>query len=337
MINRDNIIKLARTGVKTMLGYKIPMKVTQFITTRCNLNCEYCGRKNLDIGELETDEVEYYIQEFKKMGTLFWSFNGGECLLRDDLGELIRYVRGAGLKCNIVTNGILVPHRIDWLKDIDLVITSIDGPEGVQDKIRGKGVYKKNVEALDVLAKNKIKTVVVSVITNENIDKLGEVLRLVEFYGLSWDVQPVVIHKGDKEQNAKRYQFDTGRFVEAVDWIIGKKKNGAPVFGAFDYLEDMKRFPDCKANENCWAGRLFCALGPDGSIYPCGEFMGTEQYKIKPGTNDIRGAFNSIPDMSRCHDCYFSCYSEYNLILNHKIKSFFRISKNLIRRKWFWS
>ncbi|MDD5085749.1 MAG: radical SAM protein [Candidatus Omnitrophica bacterium] len=337
MIDTKSLFGAAKAIVKCYLGRRTPIKVTQYITLRCNLDCEYCGRKNISVEELSTDEVKFYIREFRKLGTLFWSFNGGECLLREDIGELINYAKEQCLKCNIVTNGVLVPRKIESLKKLDLVVTSIDGPEDVQDKIRGKGIFKKNIEALDVLARNKIKTVIVTTISNENIDKLDEVLKLAQLYGHSWDVQPVVIHRGDKEQKAKEYQFDVEKFKEAIDWIIHKKKEGAPIFSAFSYLEDMRKFPNCEANDKCWASRLFCVIGPDGSFYPCAEFVGTELYKKTLTDHDIKQTFLSLPDMWRCRNCYFSCYSEYNLLLNHKVRSGFKVLKNLLNRRWFWS
>ena len=337
MIDRKNIFELGKVFSKSMFGMKSPMKVTQYITFRCNLSCEYCGRKNLKVPELTTEEIKYYIRKFRELGTCFWSFNGGECLLREDLGELLRYVETMGMKCNIVTNGILVPKRIEWLKHLDLVITSIDGNEKIQDKIRGKGVFQKNIRALEVLAEHNIKTVVVSVITNENIESLNEIFDIVKYFGHSWDIQPVVVHKGDTHEIARNYMFDKERFVEVIDWIIAQKREEGHIFSALSYLEDMKKYPHCEANKNCWAGKLFCVVSADGSLYPCAEFVGTNAFKIKVIDKDIRRAFLAIPDMSKCRNCFFSCYSEYNLILNHKFRSFFRIARNLLQGRWFWA
>jgi MoaA/NifB/PqqE/SkfB family radical SAM enzyme len=336
MIEKKIIPGLIKTFTKSMFGYTSPMKVTHYITLRCNLNCGYCGRKNLRVPELTTEEIRNYIREFRRLGTYFWSFNGGECLLREDLGELLRFATDMGMKCNIVTNGILVPKRIDWLKNLDLVITSIDGPEPVQDKIRGKGVFEKNIKALEVLAEKSIPTVVVSVITNENVECLKSILDVVEYYGHSWDVQPVVVHRGDEKGVAGHYRFDRERFLQAIDWIIAQKKEGKPVFSAVRYLEDMKRFPHCLANENCWAGKLFCVVAPDGALHPCAEFVGTNAFRIEVTRGNIGKAFRSIPDMSRCKNCFFSCYSEYNLILNNKVRESFRIARNILQGKWFW-
>ncbi|HOK41437.1 MAG TPA: hypothetical protein PLD27_10420 [bacterium] len=97
MITLKNIPKLSISILKAILGNKIPLKVTQYITFNCNFNCAYCGRKNIKSFELTTDEMKKYIDEFKKIGTMFWSFNGGECLLRNDLGVLRDYVKQKGM------------------------------------------------------------------------------------------------------------------------------------------------------------------------------------------------------------------------------------------------
>jgi MoaA/NifB/PqqE/SkfB family radical SAM enzyme len=337
MIDISNLPRIAYSIARSVAGKRIPLKVTQYITFRCNADCIYCGRKNIESKELSTERIKRYIAEFKRMGTLFWSFNGGECLLRNDLGELLDFVKKSGLKCNLVTNGFLVPQRIEWLKNVDLIITSIDGPQAVQDAIRGPGAFDKNMKALEVLAGHGIKTVVVSVLSSENIDSLDEILKCVEQYGHSWDVQPLVVHRGDREGKAKKYFIDEKKFREAVGWIIRKKNEGAPIFSALSYLEDMKKYPHCEANKNCWASKLFCSIAPDGSLYPCAEFIGTDDAKTPVIEMDIPGAFHKLPDMSKCSRCFFSCYSEYNLLLNNKFKSALKISKNLMRGKWFWS
>jgi len=337
MLDRNNLFPVLSSMVKTTLGQRIPLKVTQYITHRCNLTCDYCGRIKVKIPELTTEEIKHYLREFRKLGTLFWSFNGGECLIRKDLGELIRYVRSLGMSCNIVTNGFFVPQHIDWIRNLNLVATSIDGPEEVQDKIRGKGAYKKNIKALEVLAKNNIRTVIVSVITKENINHLEHVLDLAEYYGHTWEAQPVVVHRSDHNNQVDRFRFDLNEFQDVIEKIIGFKKEGRPVFTSYDYLKDIKKFPNCEANMNCWSGRSFCALGADGAIFPCAEFVGTDINKIPVENGDVKKAFLSIPDMSKCNACYFSCYSEYNLLLNNKVKSSFRIAKNMMKNQWFWS
>jgi radical SAM protein with 4Fe4S-binding SPASM domain len=57
-------------------------------------------------------EIERIIRVFKDDAKIpFFSFTGGEPLLRDDLEEMIRYARRGGLQVNLITNGILASPR----------------------------------------------------------------------------------------------------------------------------------------------------------------------------------------------------------------------------------
>jgi len=74
--------------LKVLLGAKVPLRVTQYITDRCNLDCLYCRRHESGGQELTTNEVKSLMASFRKAGTLFLAFNGGEALIRDDIGDL---------------------------------------------------------------------------------------------------------------------------------------------------------------------------------------------------------------------------------------------------------
>ncbi len=68
--------------LKVILGSRVPLRVTQYITYRCNLDCLYCARHKSGEPELTTDEVKSLMTSFRKAGALFWGFNGGEALVR---------------------------------------------------------------------------------------------------------------------------------------------------------------------------------------------------------------------------------------------------------------
>lgn len=260
-----------------------PFKLTHYITTRCNLKCGYCGRRDLHFSEMTTQQVKEKINYFKKQGTLFWSFNGGEPLLREDLGELARYCKP--MRVFLMTNGTF-PERIKYM-DFDRVFVSIDGMMDIQDKIRGDGVFKKNIKTLDILQRKGIPTVIVSVISPMNQYHLEQVLELVKYYNATWDIQPLMNH-----HNKDNPDFTI--FPSRLKWL---KENKKYIFNSMDYLNYLQNPRPLK----CYAGKWFATMAPDGQVYPCVEFMGT-------GVKGMR-------DMRSCHKCHFNCYAEYNLLL----------------------
>ncbi len=101
------------------------------VTYRCNNACIFCyaGCGTHDEGcgtsgftatprsaagdrEMSLAEVKRIIRVFKEEAKIpFFSFTGGEPLLRDDLEEMIRYARGMRLEVNLISNGILATTR----------------------------------------------------------------------------------------------------------------------------------------------------------------------------------------------------------------------------------
>lgn len=336
MIKIRNIPRISLKILGAKLGKRIPLKVTQYVTYRCNYKCAFCGRRLSKSDELNTDQIKKCMSDFKKMGTEFWGFNGGEPLLREDIGELINYAKALGFKCSLSSNGYLIPQKIDQINKIDLVLISLDGPEKVHDKIRGQGAYNDVIKALEVLKQNKIKTLVVTVINKDNLNYLDQQLNIVKKYGFDWELQPIAVHREDVEKNAKVFFPDKAQLAKTVDWLLKQKKEGQPISNSVGYLEQMKWSAYAESAPDCWAGRIVCVISPDGHILPCAEVLAESKLYKSFLEVGVRKAFNSLPDMSKCRACRLSCYMEYNVALNSFTKTGLKSTLNILNRRHFW-
>ncbi|MFA5029380.1 MAG: radical SAM protein [Patescibacteria group bacterium] len=337
MIDFKNLPQVAGNILKARIGHRVPLKVTQYVTYRCNLACGFCGRRYLKTSEMATEQIKKCMDEFKKMGTIFWSFNGGEPLLRPDIGELINYSQKLGFKCSIMTNGTLIPEKIEQLKGLDLVEVSLDGPEEINDAIRGQGTFKKVIKAIEILRANNILVCIDSVINSTNLDYLDELWKISEKYGTQLEFQPVIIHSGDQEKKAAQYFPAKEKFLVAINWLIAQKRQGRKINNSFSYLEQLKSYPDLPMSLDCWASYLFCVITPDGFVAPCAVML-DEQEKFKNGLEvSFEKAFYSLPDLKKCRRCFFSCYGEYNCALNSLTKTGLKFIKNkILGSGWFW-
>ena len=122
------------------------------ITNRCTLRCKHCFVYREDTPnkpakqEMSTEEMIEEIKKLKKkyrIQRMIWM--GGEPLLRKD-------VLKEGLKLfsqnTITTNGTL--PLINLGPDIKWVV-SLDGPEDINDEVRGKGCFNKVIKTLNNL------------------------------------------------------------------------------------------------------------------------------------------------------------------------------------------
>jgi MoaA/NifB/PqqE/SkfB family radical SAM enzyme len=63
------------------------------LTSRCHFGCPFCNVKNDRAPDLSTAEVKAILDTLSRSPVLMTSFEGGEPLLREDIGELLRYAR----------------------------------------------------------------------------------------------------------------------------------------------------------------------------------------------------------------------------------------------------
>jgi len=138
-----------------MNGRSLPPKgVTFRISGLCNLNCQMCIYRNA--GFLDTTQM-LSLEIFKKVidqvysSKPFIEFTGGEPLLHPDILECLSYAKKKGLYCGLTTNGLnLARYAEDIVKSgLDLLVVSLDGPQEIHDRIRGRaGAYQKAFEGI---------------------------------------------------------------------------------------------------------------------------------------------------------------------------------------------
>ena len=197
-------VHAARMRLLSMLSYRLlrgrsapPETISLLLTHQCNLHCRMCGQwgergslKNLPPSitraYLDIPLIEKLIEQVKGFHPTITLF-GGEPLIHPQWAEVVGLVKGAGLRCNMITNGILLKKRAEEAVQLSLdeIIFSLDGPAEVHDRIRGgKGVFRRALEGFQHLARVKKKygrkkplVNVNTVIWEENQAMLQEIVR----------------------------------------------------------------------------------------------------------------------------------------------------------------
>lgn len=149
---------------------RVPVPLPTFvqfrITNLCNLRCKMCGqwgdtgifreqgeaaasdgdaerarvRELIGLGrQLALRDYERVLDEIAPADPVISLF-GGEPLLYPDLLPLVRAVKRRGLTLTLITNGwLLEKHARDLVAaGVDVIAVSVDGPEELHDRIRGR-------------------------------------------------------------------------------------------------------------------------------------------------------------------------------------------------------
>lgn len=169
------------------------------ITHRCNLKCNICEiRKDKSIDEFTTGEVRYLITQAIEWGVKEFVLSGGEPFVREDIFELLDFVRGRKYHIGILTNGILLkeelikrllPYLITNTISLSISLDSLTSD--IHDNIRGsRGCFEKTYNGLKILSELKktypdINFNIISIILNENLEELLPLANLLKSFKVS--------------------------------------------------------------------------------------------------------------------------------------------------------
>ena len=138
-----------------MNGRSLPPKSVTFrISGQCDLNCKMCIYRNagfLDSTQMLPLEIFKKVIDQVSSSKPFIAFTGGEPLLHPDILECLSYVKKKRLYCGLTTNGLRLARYAGNIatSGLDILVVSLDGPQEVHDRIRGRaGAYQKALEGI---------------------------------------------------------------------------------------------------------------------------------------------------------------------------------------------
>lgn len=260
------------------------------ITEKCNLHCKHCYREphrqelNFDTLKLLADRI---LQFVKRLGydELTIALTGGEPFLKPEVYDLAEYISSSEVVKSIsfITNGTIIPNeRIKNIRKLSKIYISIEADvEEINDKIRGKGSFKKVIHNLPYFAKN-YSTGIMTTLLNTNIDYLTN--NLVKFLStyFNYGISEIIFERFIPAGEAKKVKDE----VVNVDKILKFYKVVAELAGV--NFDTIKFYPALKVIHKtnfkfssdyldvrvaeCVVGKDGFAVLCDGTIYPCRRF-----------------------------------------------------------------
>lgn len=109
-----------------------------FPHNRCNCRCVMCDIWRIrEVREIRPDDLRRHLDSFRALHVQEVVFSGGEAQLNRDLASLAQMLREEGIRCTLLTSGLLLRQRAKEVAELmDEVIVSLDGPREVHNHIR---------------------------------------------------------------------------------------------------------------------------------------------------------------------------------------------------------
>ena len=311
-----------------------PLVVLFYMTDRCNLKCRYCvgNWSARNIKDFTTEEIFKVVDECKELGTCHFTIHGGEVLLREDIKEIIDYMKKRGFYVNLVTNGILLPEKIDQVMGVDSMCISLDGRKENNDYTRGPGAYEAAVRAIRLAKERKLKFVVHGVLTRRTVADSEYLCKLAKEIGyyqqfslLLKPLQPSEAELGLNEEES----------WQALLELIRLKRAGYPVFTSYRVLQNALEWPFGHDRARvtrrelhrdrrvirCFYGRLKLSIDANGVAYPCSSLNDTFR-GLNVKEVGVRRAFEQVLKHNDCEACFYLTQNDWSLLLGGSMRQF---------------
>lgn len=171
-------VSFGRLGVVTIAT------IDFHVTCKCNQECSYCwGPQDID-PEVDRRTAAAIIRRIADTGAQRIVFTGGDPLLREDIGMLIRLARECDLEVALSTTGdaLTAGFLKAYGRWIDLISLPIDGScEAVSSRTKKKGHFTAIMKALALLHDYpKIDVKLATPVTQHNLHDLPEIITLLK-------------------------------------------------------------------------------------------------------------------------------------------------------------
>jgi len=327
------------------------------ITDRCNLRCTHCyqedysGSNELSLDALRriADEIIRTLSKWNKSGDI--AITGGEPLLKEEMFPLIRYLESADeiASLDILSNGTLINEniveQIRDLKKIRCVQISLEGASlESNDRIRGKGTFKKAMASIGLLRKSAISVNIMFTLQRSNMGDIPSLIDLAIAEGISnLTIERVVpIGMGNRIRNellsAEEIKDVFGYISERAEQEIRRGgltsiSRSRPLWVMCSRNTDSLGIDACNGDTPggiCSIGLDGLCILPDATVLPCRRlpipignlkrdslekiwFTSDLLWQIRDKHN-LKGKCNScelIPRCSGCRAMAYACTGDY--------------------------
>lgn len=265
-----SLTSVARLGLAIATRRKLPFSMGFILTNRCNFQCSYCNIPAQASEELSETEFRTALEELTALGMSRAGFSGGEVTIRPDCEPLLRHARSLGLFTSMNTNAWLSDAQVDALiPHLDMVVTSLDGPEDVHDGVRRRaGSFRRVMSSLERFAGSGVAIATITTLGPWNLDWIEWVLEQAARVGFYSYFQPACNDAFHRDAGLHP-ALDTATLDSIAARLESARARGAPLGSSPGYLERLTRAPNFSDCGTCNAGRYFGTVLPDGRVVPC--------------------------------------------------------------------
>ena len=299
------------------------------LTVYCNLQCKMCSVWELREHGVPTDIARQMLADAYALGARTFIPCGAESFMRKDFLDIVEHAHALGYTTQeIVTNGTMITDahldRLAKTPSVQLHV-SIDGPQPIQDELRGEGVYEKSMRTVRAAVERGIRIGLSGVIMSETMATLEHIVDLAAQHGIGEvSYQPFQTEISGPDKDIARFsllrKFNKGK-RDAIKARLDEIRAYAEKRSVRIYTESL--FPAIPGYlidgerpipaGGCYLPSKFMLVDWRGDVYPC-FFMRQDKmgnvYQDRLGDvwhSPIQKQLNVLALTARCPGCLAAC------------------------------
>jgi MoaA/NifB/PqqE/SkfB family radical SAM enzyme len=300
------------------------------LTVYCNLQCKMCSVWELKQHGVPHDLARQLLTDAYALGARTFVPCGAESFMRKDFLDIVEHAHALGYTSQeVVTNGTMITdahlERLSAAPSVQLHI-SIDGPQPIQDDLRGEGVYDKSVDTARRALSRGVRVGLSGVIMRETLATLTHLVDLAVELGVTEvSYQPFQTEISGPDKDIPRFslmrpQNQASRRAE-LERRLDEVRAYASTRGVRIYTESL--FPAIPAYliegkrpipaGGCFLPSKFLLVDWHGDVFPC-FFMRQDKmgnvYTDRLGDiwhSPIQQQLNVLALTARCPGCLAAC------------------------------
>jgi uncharacterized protein len=257
----------------------------------CPAGCAYCFGPHSDGPSMSRETLEALARWQNALGdadVLEITFHGGEPLVpgiqfyRTALPLLRQGLAPRRVRFAMQSNlWLLTDELCDLFREYGVSLgTSLDGPELINDKQRGKGYFQRTMPGIERARKHGLDAGCICTCTAQSAPHTQEIFDFFLHEGLNFSIHAAV--PSLRRPNAEGWSISPEAhgqlLVDMLErYLTNLDKIRISTLDAMCRSVSSKRGGICTFTD-CLGGHL--AVAPDGTIHPCQRFAGTEEYQL---------------------------------------------------------
>lgn len=329
-------LRIIGRGTANWIAHR-PIVVSFEVTDSCTCHCRHC-----DHGGMKDDSRNMKPADYRRyMETLnpcVVQVSGGEPLLREDLVEIVRNIKGGDkLPYTILVScwSLMTEEKYIALTaaGVDQFSVSLDFPDSRHDEFRCyPGLYAHLEDLVPRLARLGYDNIVLnSCITSENV---GEINAMAD-KAREWGVNICYSSYSPRRTGCQDFFLNTKPQIDLLnselDRVEARRDGTNWIVNSPTTLEATRQYFENGGRPGCTAGLRFLVVTAQGALQPCS--MQFHRY----GLHEQKKMIEEFTRNNTCDQCYVSIRSyldkSFTQLLSENVRGFFSFDTEWRGRK----